>query len=193
MRIYEIYLLKRYLQLASFFTELPHSNDYNKITKFENFHHYCSLKAPTQPKSVITDSNNGKVYARLPDNVKSTPICSKSAFDSWKAPSLSLGSVGHDNYCSEHWNYNSLLCSLLSKLVSDKVKKLCNASENNERLFWSFIKGQRSSSQMSAFLVNGKLITDKNKIHEMWADHIEALRTQSDCVAFNNVFFSHVS
>ena len=46
---------------------------------------------------------------------------------------------------------------------------------------------------MSAFLVNGKLITDKNKIREMWADHFEALGTPSDCVAFNDVFFSHVS
>ena len=46
---------------------------------------------------------------------------------------------------------------------------------------------------MSAFLVNGKLITDKNKIREMWADHFEVLGTPSDCVAFNNVFFSRVS
>ena len=156
-------------------------------------HHSCSLKAPTQPKSVITDGNNRKVYARLPDNVKSARILSKSAFDSWKASSFPLGSVSHDNYRSEHRNYRSLLRSFLSKLESDKVKKLCNASENNERLFWSLIKGQRSSSQMSAFLVNGKLITDKNKIREMWADHFETLGTPSDCVAFNNVFFSHVS
>ena len=46
---------------------------------------------------------------------------------------------------------------------------------------------------MSAFLVNRKLITDKNKILEMLADHFEALGTPSDCVAFNNVFFSRVS
>ena len=52
--------------------------------------------------------------------------------------------------------------------------------------------GLLSSSQMSVFLVNGKLITDKNKIHEMWADHFETLETPSDCVAFNNVFFSRV-
>ena len=68
-------------------------------------HHSCSLKAPTQPKSVITDSNNRKVYARLPDNVKSARIRSKSAFDSWKASGFSLGSVSHDNYRSEHRNY----------------------------------------------------------------------------------------
>ena len=156
-------------------------------------HHSCSLEASKQPKPDITDSNNRKVYGRLPDNVKSTHVRSKSAFDSWKASSFSLGSVSYDNYRSEHRNYCSLLRSFLSKLESDKVNKLWNASENNERLFWSLFKGRRSSSQMSAFLVNGKLITDKNKIREMWADHFEALGTPTDCVAFNNVFFSRVS
>ena len=63
-------------------------------------HHSYSLRAPKQPKSDITDSNNRKVYARLPDNVKSARIRSKSAFDSWKASSFSLGSVSHDNYRS---------------------------------------------------------------------------------------------
>ena len=87
-------------------------------------HHSYSLKAPKQPKSDITDSNNRKVYARQPDNVKSGRIRSKSAFDFWKASSFSLGSVSHDNYRSEHRNYCSLLRSLLSKLESDKVKKL---------------------------------------------------------------------
>ena len=33
---------------------------------------------------------------------------------------------------------------------------------------------------MSAFLVDGNLLTDKNKIREMWADHFESLGTPSD-------------
>ena len=50
MRIYEIYLLKRPLQFASFIAELhckrlPYSSDHNKITKFEDFHHKM-LKFP---------------------------------------------------------------------------------------------------------------------------------------------------
>ena len=32
---------------------------------------------------------------------------------------------------------------------------------------------------MSAFLVNGSLITDINEIRNMWADHFEALGTPS--------------
>ena len=48
-------------------------------------------------------------------------------------------------------------------------------ADSNEKLFWKLLKGQRCSSQMSVSLVDGKMITDKEKIHNMWADHFEAL------------------
>ena len=67
----------------------------------------------------------------------------------------------------------------MDNLESDKVKKLYNAAESDEKLFWKLLKRQRSTSQMSAFLVENKLITDKNLIREMWADHFEALGTPS--------------
>ena len=41
------------------------------------------------------------------------------------------------------------------------------------------MKGQRSTSEMSAFLVDGNLLTDKHKIREMWADHFESLGKHS--------------
>ena len=52
--------------------------------------------------------------------------------------------------------------SFLNQLESDRVTKLCSAVDSDERLFWKLLKGQKSSSQMSAFLVNGSLITDIN-------------------------------
>ena len=52
--------------------------------------------------------------------------------------------------------------NFLNNLTNDKVAKLCNAAESDEKLFWKLLKGQRSSSQMSAFLVEEKLIMDKN-------------------------------
>ena len=45
---------------------------------------------------------------------------------------------------------------------------------------------------MSAFLVNGNLLTDRNLIRDMWADHFEALGTPSENEYFDNVFFSRV-
>ena len=81
----------------------------------------------------------------------------------------------------------------LNQLESDRVKKLCSAADSDEKLFWKLLKGQKSSSQMSAFLVNGSLITDINEIRNMWADHFEALGTPSESATYDNSFGALVS
>ena len=45
---------------------------------------------------------------------------------------------------------------------------------------------------MSAFIVNGNLLTDRNVIHDMWADHFEALGTPSENQYFDNAFLNRV-
>ena len=45
---------------------------------------------------------------------------------------------------------------------------------------------------MSAFLVNGNLLTDGNLIRDMWADHFEALGTPSENEYFDNAFLNCV-
>ena len=45
---------------------------------------------------------------------------------------------------------------------------------------------------MSAFVVNGELLTDKNKIRDMWADHFEALGSPSETETFDKDFFIKV-
>ena len=76
--------------------------------------------------------------------------------------------------------------SFLNHLESDRVTKLCSAADSDEKLFWKLLKGQKSSSQMSTFLVNGSLITDINQIRNMWADHFEALGTLSESATYDN-------
>ena len=83
--------------------------------------------------------------------------------------------------------------SFLNQLESDRVTKLCSAADSDEKLFWKLFKGQKSSSQMSAFLVNGSLITDINEIRNMWADHFEALGTPSESATYDNGFAALVS
>ena len=83
--------------------------------------------------------------------------------------------------------------NFLNNLENDKVTKLCNAAESDEKLFWKLLKGQRSSSQMSAFLVEDKLITDKNLIREMWVNHFEALETLSNSENFDSNFLARVT
>ena len=39
---------------------------------------------------------------------------------------------------------------------------------------------------MTAFLVDGKVITDKKQILDMWADHFEALGTPSVSARYDN-------
>ena len=46
---------------------------------------------------------------------------------------------------------------------------------------------------MSAFLVNGKLITDKYDILDMWADHFEELGTPDLHTDYDNNFAVRVS
>ena len=40
--------------------------------------------------------------------------------------------------------------------------------------------------------MNGNLLTDRNLICDMWADHFEALGTPSENEHFNNVFLNRV-
>ena len=46
---------------------------------------------------------------------------------------------------------------------------------------------------MSAFLVDGKMITDKNDIRGMWAEHFEKLDTLSTNTNFDSTFLDRVS
>ena len=41
--------------------------------------------------------------------------------------------------------------------------------------------------------MNGELLTDKNKIRDMWADHFEALGSPSEIETFDKDFFNKVS
>ena len=116
-------------------------------------------------------------YVKLPDDVKAARSLCKPAFRSWKNHDFpSVGDI-YDTYRCLREQYRLLMRNFLNNLENDKVTKLCNAAESDEKLFWKLLKGQWSSSQMSAFLVKDKLITDKNLIREMWVNHFETLGT----------------
>ena len=76
---------------------------------------------------------------------------------------------------------------------TDKIKKLCVAAESNEKLFWKLLKGQHSTTQMNVFLIDGKLITDKNDIRDMWANHLEDLGKPSVSTFFDHDFSDRVA
>ena len=89
----------------------------------------------------------------------------RTAFGSWKNHDILVVRDIHDAYrCCSREEYRLLMHNFLNNPENDKVKKLCNAAESDEKLFWKLLKGQRSSSQMSAFLVEDKLITVKTNV-----------------------------
>ena len=156
----------------------------DKISKLMT-HHSASLADP----SVVTAKRKNKcnVYVRLPDDVKTARSHCKAAFESWKNNGYSDGNGTNENYCLKRREYRFKLRNFLSQLEAEKITKLCNAADSNEKLFWMLLKGQRSTSQMTAFLV------DRKQIREMWVDHFEALGTPSVSVRYDNDFLIRVT
>ena len=115
------------------------------------------------------------VFVKLPDKIKTARSFSKASFESWKQNSFPNEGDIHDKYHESRKAYRSLLHGFLNEIESDRISKFCAASDSDERLFWKLLKCQRCSSQMSAFLVDGKMITDKGGIRDMWADHLRHL------------------
>ena len=168
--------------------------DYNSLAnsaeQIKNFmlNHSAPLVTP-----VRNNKNSKKVYFRLPDDVKSARLKGKDVYDSWKQLNFPLEGDVHETYRATRKEYRQKLCSFLDQTEADRIRKLCHAAESNEKLFWKLVKSQRSSSQMSAFLVNCDLLTDKKAIRAMWADHFEALGTPSEIATFDKGFFTKVT
>ena len=180
---------------ASIIEELNNMNlaDYNSLAnsaeQIKNFmlKHSAPLVTPVRNNKI-----SKKVFFRLPDDVKSARLQGKDAFDSWKQLNFPLEGDVHETYRATRKEYRQKLRSFLDQTEADRIRKHCHA-ESNEKLFWKFVKSQRSSSQMSAFLVNGDLLTDKKAIRAMWADHFEALGTPSELATFDKGFFTKVT
>ena len=145
------------------------------------------------PRSSRRKKRQFGVYASLPYVVKEARASCKDAFETWKQVDFSAESDEHDAYKAKRKDYRLSMRSFLNQLESDRVTKLCSAADSDEKLFWKLLKGQKSSSQMSAFLVNESLITDINQIRNMWADHFEALGTPSESATYDNGFAAQVS
>ena len=93
--------------------------------------------------------SKGLRYVKLLGDVKTARSVCKTAFDSWKKHYFASGGDTHDTYRCTRKEYRLLLRNFLNSLEFDKVKKLCNAAESDEKLFWKLSTGQWSTSQMS--------------------------------------------
>ena len=146
------------------------------------------------PPPKRTNNKSKKSYFKLPDHVKMAKANHSTAFEAWKSSDFvnNTGEIFY-NYKSTRAVYQSELHNFLNDEEREKIKRLCDASETNGKLFWKLVKSQCSLSQMSAFLVEGKMITAKTDILNMWADHFKTLGTPSDNITYNKSFFQKVS
>ena len=94
--------------------------------------------------------------------MKTARSFSKATFAYWKQNSFPNGGDIHDEYRESRKAYLSLLHGFLNEIESDRISKLCAATDSDEKLFWKLLKGQHCSSQLSALLVDGKMISDKS-------------------------------
>ena len=109
--------------------------------------HSAPLVKPTRKNKKC-----GKVFIKLPENVKKARSRGNIAFNSWKLLNYPLEVDIHETYRASRKEYRKKLRIFLNQCEADKITKLCNAAESNEKLFWKLIKSQRSSSQMSTLL-----------------------------------------
>ena len=117
----------------------------------------------------------------------------KATFEFWKKDGFPTTGDLHNEYRTKRREYRQSLRTFLNQIESEKIKRLCVASETDEKLFWKLINGHRSTSQMNDFLVDGNLLTDRTKTRDMWADHFESLGTPSNSSNFHNDFCRRVT
>ena len=129
----------------------------------------------------------------FPVDVKSARKQCKETIESWKKDGFPTNGDLHNKYCTKRREYRQSLHTFLNRIESEKINRVCVASETDEKLFWKLINGQRSTSQMNANLVDGNLLTDKNKMHEMWADHFESLGPPSNSSNYDNDFWPRLT
>ena len=151
------------------------------------------LKHSYSLSSSGSNRNRKRKYGVYVMMLKLHALSAKLPLISGKKDQLSVNSIVHGNYRSKRKDYCLALRNFLNYLEVDRVKKLCIAAETDEKLFWRLLKGQISSSQMSAFLVNGAFITEENDIRDMWQDHFEVLGTPTVSLNFDNEFANSIS
>ena len=145
----------------------------NAVTECYNLLQVHSSTLVSEPTSERKNKSKSTVYVKLPSDVQAARHDCKGAFNLWKQQDFSDNGEVHDVCRTKRREYRKHLRKFLNQIEIDKATKLCNAVQSNEKLFWKLLKNRKSSSQMKAFLIDGKMITEENDILEMWAEHFE--------------------
>ena len=94
----------------------------------------CSASLVVSHVKTIRKKNMRNVYVRLPDDVKTARSHFKIAFESWREKDYPHGNEICDNYRSKRKEYVSNYVIFSINLKPEKITKLCNAADINEKL-----------------------------------------------------------
>ena len=116
--------------------------DLNLLNCTENYVNAVTNLILTNSRSLVASIYHKKNkkknnYAGLPVNVKSARKLYKAIFELCKKN----GDL-HNEYRTKRREYQQPLRTFLNQIEFEKIKRLCVASETNEKLFWKLIKGQ---------------------------------------------------
>ena len=135
----------------------------------------------------------GKIYVKLPLTIKSAKSKLNDLYRVWADNNFAVDDESHVMYILQRSIYRNELRKFLRDTEMENIKKLHFAADSNEKEFWKLVKGQRSSSQMTAFQIDGAMCNDKDKIRDTWADHFEFLGTPSQSDSYDSNFFNRVT
>ena len=106
-------------------------------------------------------SKAGKIYVKLPLTIKSAKSKLNDLYRVWADNNFSVDDESHVMYILQRSVCRNELRKFLRDTEMENIKKLHFAADSNEKEFWKLVKGQRSSSQMSAFQIDGAMCNDK--------------------------------
>ena len=122
------------------------------------------------PFDLLTKTNTckkskaGKIYVKLLLTIKSAKSKLNDLYRVWADNNLSVDDESHVMYMLQRSIYRNELRKFLRDTEMENIRKLHFAADSNEKEFWKLVKDQRSSSQMTAFQIDGAMCNDKDKI-----------------------------
>ena len=105
-------------------------------------------------------SKAGKIYVKLPLTIKSAKSKLNDLYRVWADNNFSVDDESHVMYILQRSVYRNKLRKFLGDTKMENIKKIHFAADSNEKEFWKLVKGQRSSSQVNAFQIDGCMCND---------------------------------
>ena len=126
-------------------------------------------------------------HFQLPEDIQAIKNDLNALHGQWKATGFNKQSHVFSDFKlkrNEYWpgHRQFILCK-----ENNKIKRLCEASEVNEKLFWKMLESNKGKC-FTCFLVNGEYVNSEPDVLDMWANHFESLGQPTVQASFDEPF-----